>query len=655
MATKSRLPLSAVKAIEASIDALYDAAKARVLGPWSVDKKLTAMDYSQPLSLPGLFTAASSEEYTKPDEQVLSSLMRGVEGYIDSYRAATKVKVVKAVAAFLQQAQISGVDTDLATVLDGELATVWGSTTREMHRMIDTEAQNVRNTGALDGILKVNTSHGIEDPVVFFIIVRDSHVCPECVRLHMLEDKTTPRLWYLSEVGAGYHKKGEDNPKLGGLHPHCFVAGSRLHTGRGLVKIEELYQTQESVEVEVDKRVLNRRGGNNQFGAEIPGSVWFHRHKQGTRLLPASSVYDTGVQPCYRIELETGHVLELSGGHEQWVDDDEKGIKVEVAKLKVGDKIPLLSGEGSFGTDDFPDLAELMGNLMGDGTIGDSTASWRFFGDDIEYGLVLKEKAREFSSRLLDGMTVNSPDEKYDVPSTVFNSMVLRRIFVEQFGLSKKPRRVPERLWGATRRTVAAFLRGLYAADGHSEDAPSVVLAQNELEFLREIQLLLGMLGLVASIRPHGEEQDKDIEYADGRVFETHRKACWRLLLGGIDQVKKFYTDVGLGVPRKQEELRVRLEAVVGKVLHGRWRTSRVKSIEFLGDRQTYCLTEPMTNTVSANGIVTGNCRCALVTLMPGYGFNAGGKIAYKEKGFDAIAEQRSLKKAEKLLIPVNQ
>jgi len=105
-----------------------------------------------------------------------------------------------------------------------------------MRRLIDTEAQNVRNTGVLDGIIKVNAAHDIEDPVIYFVVVRDNYLCPECKRLHLLEDEKTPRLWYLSELGHGYHKKGQSNPKLGGLHPNCRCSLVPLMPGFGFSK-----------------------------------------------------------------------------------------------------------------------------------------------------------------------------------------------------------------------------------------------------------------------------------------------------------------------------------------------------------------------------------------------------------------------------------
>ena len=204
-----------------------------MLGPQSLDKRIGAAIFNSTFSIPGLFTAASREEYAKVDEKLLKRLVTNVGNYVESYREATKVKVTRAVDSWLQEAAFKGVKTDVQTVLGGELAEVWGKVTSDMKRLVDTEASNARNTGSLDGIIRVNAAHAIDDPVIYFVVVRDSHLCDECKRLHMMPDGITPKLWYLSELGHGYHKKGEHNPKLGGLHPHCRCSIVTLMPGFG--------------------------------------------------------------------------------------------------------------------------------------------------------------------------------------------------------------------------------------------------------------------------------------------------------------------------------------------------------------------------------------------------------------------------------------
>jgi len=67
------------------------------------------------------------------------------------------------------------------------------------------------------------------------VVIKDKDLCPECARLHLLEDGVTPRVWLLSDVGHAYHKRGEPNPKMGGLHPHCRCSMVTLMPGYGFV------------------------------------------------------------------------------------------------------------------------------------------------------------------------------------------------------------------------------------------------------------------------------------------------------------------------------------------------------------------------------------------------------------------------------------
>lgn len=228
----STLSLPAIKLIERAVDTLFDRAKARYIGPQSLPKRIY-LGFRPEFSLPGIFHNASREERAVPDQKVLAGLLNNASNYLDAYRSSTKAQVVKKVQAFLNEAHAMGVDTDLPTVLGGQLADVWTKTTHDVKRLIDTEATTARNMGTLDGIIGVNASEGIEDPIVYFVVVHDKSLCDECRRLHLMPDETTPRLWYLSEIGHGYHSRGEETPKVSGLHPHCRCTMVTLMPGYG--------------------------------------------------------------------------------------------------------------------------------------------------------------------------------------------------------------------------------------------------------------------------------------------------------------------------------------------------------------------------------------------------------------------------------------
>lgn len=224
---------SAVKVIEKAVELTFERAKARLLGPQAVSKRI-AIGFLREMSLPGLFESAAREEGYKPDVATLTQLLKIASGYIDATKEQTKARVVKEVTAFLQDAHSQGVKTNLETVLGGKLTEVFADAAVSMRRIIDTEANNVKNVGILDGIVRINAASGVEDPVVYFVSVNDKSRCGECTRLHTLEG-TTPRLWYLSELGNGYHTKGDANPKVGGLHPNCRCTMATLMKGYGFI------------------------------------------------------------------------------------------------------------------------------------------------------------------------------------------------------------------------------------------------------------------------------------------------------------------------------------------------------------------------------------------------------------------------------------
>ena len=639
-----RLSRGAVVELNRRVDDLFDRLLTRLLGG-SFSGKHLYITHDPVLSMPSLFAQAAASEGGTVDHDMLQSLADVTKHFVDSQRESAKAITARRVNMLLEDVKAGRIEPEhFRNHVESELIDTWGRITSNVERITNTESQHVLTMGLREGINQMSAVRGITDPVVVFIPKQDGALCNECRRTHLIE--TTPRCWYHSEVSSDYHKRGEDKPSWHLMHPHCFVAGTRIFTDRGVVGIETLVRDGGSVGVVVDNRVRVR---SRMARRSTPtNGLWLDRHASGATVKPASEAYDTGVQDCYRITLDSGHQVTVSAGHEMWVDDDRVGSKVRADALRVGDKVPLLSGEGAFGSKSFPVLAELMGNCLGDGGIASAQASWRFFGEDILYGQGLWTRARGLmmadspSMVLRESLRVLPPGRKYAVSSAGFASSVLKRMMAAEGLVDKKPRMVPAGVWLADKQTQTAFLRGLFAADGHAEAAPSVVLAQNDLGFLREVQALLANLGLVSRIFKHGSGGEKILTWNDGTEQTTTRKPCWRLAIGGWSQVRRFADDVGLGVPSKQAKLTAFLSLGGGHKKLGAWRTARVESVEFVGQQQTYCLTEPETNTVTANGIVTGNCRCSLATVIPGYGFDAAGRVTFIKDGWNELKYQRS-------------
>ncbi len=205
-----KIPKRVVNIIDKKIADLFDRIKVKFLGPRGADKYVTAT-HDKEISLPGMFEAASREEGGLPNIETLATMTDTSKNYIDALRLRTVNRVVKTLEEGANKPE------DITNTLDE----TWKEATAHLRQIIESEVQSTKNIALLDGIIRTNASFGVDDPYVAFIIVRDENVCSECIRLHLSEDGVTPKVYKLSELNRGYHKKGMPVPSIHGLHPNC--------------------------------------------------------------------------------------------------------------------------------------------------------------------------------------------------------------------------------------------------------------------------------------------------------------------------------------------------------------------------------------------------------------------------------------------------
>lgn len=230
---KIQLSSKTHKLIDSALEHIFEVIKGQALGPQSVGKKLYP-GYSETLSLAGLYKQAAAMEGINPDTQTIENLTKIAANYLDSVKHKTKAQIISNVESQLKNLNNPNVDpNEIFGIIYEELYKVWGSTGYEVQRIIATEAQKFKAISALEGIIKVNTLLGIQDPTVFFRTARDNKVCEECERLHLLPNKITPRAWKLSQISHDYHKKGSDVPSVMDQHPNGRCSLETLLPGYG--------------------------------------------------------------------------------------------------------------------------------------------------------------------------------------------------------------------------------------------------------------------------------------------------------------------------------------------------------------------------------------------------------------------------------------
>jgi ribonucleoside-diphosphate reductase alpha chain len=370
----------------------------------------------------------------------------------------------------------------------------------------------------------------------------------------------------------------------------CIAADQRVVTDRGMLTIGELY----------------RLGGRNKV-VGLDGV-----YDASEMLLPRPNA------PMVRIETEEGYSHKVTPDHKVWVKD--RGW-VEAQHLVAGDKLLTQQLEGLWGPDHMPDLAHLMGLIAGDGTFGNDSVFIDLWESD--FGLI--EEAQETVHMLLDGNTVlkttsvNTPVFRVDAKSgkARLASAPLRRLLEEHGFTAENKLRVPRLVWEGDRETVAAYLRGLYQADGNvvsSGEVTTLALASVDRKLIEEVQVLWANFGVKSSINVmRGHEQH---EMPDGR---GGKKAYWsqplyRLLITSIQGCRIAEEVTRLGATRKSEAAAMFL-ANLGKKGYEQKLHATFAGLTQLPNEDAYCLTvDSDTHAWTVNGMVTKNTEITLNT-----------------------------------------
>ncbi len=210
--------------VEDAVKSMFDSLRRQFL-PYG-DKALT-FSYQ---SLGELYEQSVRANGGIPDPDTKAALNEIAATYLDAAELRTSANL-KHVLSTMKRAKLAdGEQTpDVQELVEGAL----DKATTEVDRIVDTESQRARSVGAWEGINQAAAQMGIDDPTVFFVVVRDQHLCDECKRLHLLPDETTPRVWKMSELGHDYHERGEEFPSVQGLHPHCRCTKTLLFPGWG--------------------------------------------------------------------------------------------------------------------------------------------------------------------------------------------------------------------------------------------------------------------------------------------------------------------------------------------------------------------------------------------------------------------------------------
>ena len=225
---------SGKEAIEVAISKMFDHLSYKLLGNIpKLQNKSPFFGSSPQMSLAHIFIQAlSGKEPNHFERDVLRGILSSSYGHIESLKNKTSSNVVEAVDALVREARIKNEYTSSSVVAE-VIASEMDKARTQMKTIAEAESTKTRNMGHTMEIAANAEKQGIEDPTVFFIVVRDGLLCYECKRLHMLPDGITPKTYKMSDLSMGWHKRGDDRPSAFGEHTFCRCSLSQLAPGWG--------------------------------------------------------------------------------------------------------------------------------------------------------------------------------------------------------------------------------------------------------------------------------------------------------------------------------------------------------------------------------------------------------------------------------------
>lgn len=425
-----------------------------------------------------------------------------------------------------------------------------------------------------------------------------------------------PYIMFQDNVNKSHALNNVSKVKFSNL---CVTGDTKLLTESGYKTTKELFESQEDLRVVIDNRTKQ-----------------MSKDDKGTTLVDATKMYLTKKQAdVFKITTKEGFEIKSTEWHKYYVKRNNNVIKLPLADLRLGDKLLVQSSEGSFGKFHDPELAYLAGIIAGDGTYSKNTVAKIYLYDNkIHLKDSIEEKVKNVIHRYLDReIKHNAALEPKFIQAgeglLSLNSGLLGYV-LDKFGFNKETKLdYPSFLLTADKKTICAYLSGLYQMDGTvnaniGAKALTVELTSVHKPLLQDIQRELLNLGVYSTI--YTRERKSHELLPDGKggnklypVQTTHK-------LSIQDRVsRETFVDI---VELKEYDmykfnmLTNTLQKKSRKPKHDF--TATIESIDFYGVEDVYDTTQPDYHSLIFNGVVTGNCseilQPSLVSTFNDYG-----------------------------------
>jgi ribonucleoside-diphosphate reductase alpha chain len=403
----------------------------------------------------------------------------------------------------------------------------------------------------------------------------------------------------------------------------CFAGDSMVYTDKGLISFKELFARVNDGETfsVYTHDITNSEAPAHRLELTSPEALMITGHHDVYKLL-----FDNGME----VRCTAGHrFFTMNRGYVEakdlTIDDRVKILDLAAPAVSASYQLPVPNELGFYSTKgdhrrlvQLPEkwdqeLAHYLGWMVGDGSVGrDGTLSAVYGSADDQAEILPRHQT--LVTWLNGGMA--------PTPSTQSNGTVQLRLtrravsaFFAALGLSavRGPgKRVPWSVFEAPAEIVAAFLQGLFDADGcvrrDDKKGSYVGLGSTSRKLLVDVQRLLVSFGIPSKIWNGRPARKSGFSYRriDGTevTYESAASYDLRITRGGI---ARFAQNIGFSLSSKA----TKLQQLISERNRGFYQkdecTNMVERFED-GRELTYNLTEPRNHSYIVNGLVVRNC-----------------------------------------------
>lgn len=395
----------------------------------------------------------------------------------------------------------------------------------------------------------------------------------------------------------------------------CVTGETKILTDSGYQTVRDLFNSQASFDVVVDKRARDMDMKNPGVSAE-----------KSTKMFKTAE--DAEV---YKLTTSEGFELRATAWHKMYVMRDGNLIKIPLSEVALGDKILVQSGQGAFGKVHEPELAYLVGGLTADGTYANNSehsisAKFYLYGDKKELAPAYEAAAASVltgKTALLERQATLTP--KFAEASNdkiVLSSAPIAKLLASKGFSAEVKHSVPEFILNGDKETQVEYLNGLLQLDGtltqsKSSKSNNIEIGSISHDLLVDVQRMLLNLGVYSRIYVSNTAKMDMMPDGKGGQKLYARKDSWSLRVTSRLDFDRLADMITWRTPHqaKLEEVRGARSSKAPYRSHQHLAT--VESIEFDGVEDVYDVTVENGNSVIFNGLATGNCSEILQVNTP--------------------------------------